>query len=137
MQPCTALNVYATCLLRNKHPPPPWLLHLCYCSLPSGTYPFPLRASIEGAYPGCPPSQCPGDRHVLAVDNYTCLLYEGYSCRAPSSLRGGLVTNTVICHPHRHKRFDWLSQCLGTACCRLLAQCAQTSKLLWHGDFCR
>lgn len=51
-----------------------------------GPYPFPLFARIEGAYPGCPPSLCPGDRHVLVRDNATCTLYEGYACTAPASM---------------------------------------------------
>jgi hypothetical protein len=54
----------------------------------NGTYPFPLNASIEGAYPGCPPSSCSGDRHVLALDNFTCTLWEAANCVAPSSLTG-------------------------------------------------
>lgn len=54
-----------------------------------GTYPFPLQAAIEGAYLGCSMSMCGGDRHVLAVDNYTCLLYESYNCSmAPASNSG-------------------------------------------------
>ncbi|WIA17663.1 hypothetical protein OEZ85_014466 [Tetradesmus obliquus] len=52
----------------------------------NGTYPFPLAAAIEGAYPGCPPSSCTGDRHVLAIDNATCTLWEAANCIAPSSL---------------------------------------------------
>lgn len=51
-----------------------------------GPYPFPLDAKIEGAYPGCAPNKCPGDRHVLALDNATCTLYEAYSCTAPASM---------------------------------------------------
>lgn len=41
-----------------------------------GPYPIPANASIEGAYPGCPVSTCLGDRHVVVLDNATCLLYE-------------------------------------------------------------
>ncbi len=41
-----------------------------------GHYPIPANASIEGAYQGCPPATCPGDRHVIVLDNATCLLYE-------------------------------------------------------------
>lgn len=63
----------------------------------AGTYPFPRNALIEGAYLGCPTEQCSGDRHVLAIDNYTCLLYEGYHCRAPSSNAGMLTTG--LCTP--------------------------------------
>lgn len=54
----------------------------------AGTYPFPLDAPIEGAYPGCNPATCRGDRHVLALDNATCLLHEGFDCRAPRSNAG-------------------------------------------------
>ena len=60
-----------------KHPPPaapsshhhgtPW---------GSGRYPFPPNASVEGAFPGCRLGACTGDRHVIALDNYTCTLYE-------------------------------------------------------------
>lgn len=57
----------------------------------NGTYPFPLAAAIEGAYPGCPPSSCTGDRHVLAIDNATCTLWEAANCIAPSSLAGEAV----------------------------------------------
>jgi hypothetical protein len=56
----------------------------------NGTYPFPLNASIEGAYPGCTPSSCSGDRHVLALDNFTCMLWEAAYCVAPTSLTGEL-----------------------------------------------
>lgn len=54
----------------------------------AGAYPFPLNAQVEGAWLGCKPDICSGDRHVLVRDNHTCLLYEGYSCRAPSSMSG-------------------------------------------------
>ncbi len=54
----------------------------------TGPYPFPLNASVEGAWLGCDPRVCSGDRHVLVRDNHTCLLYEGYSCRAPRSMTG-------------------------------------------------
>lgn len=53
-----------------------------------GAYPFPLNATVEGAWLGCDPDVCSGDRHVLVRDNHTCLLYEGYSCRAPASMAG-------------------------------------------------
>lgn len=39
---------------------------------PPGPYPFPINAKVEGAYPGCSPSVCSGDRHVLVRDNNTC-----------------------------------------------------------------
>ena len=51
-------------------------------------YPFPINAQVEGAWPGCNPNDCDGDRHVLARDNSTCLLYEAYFCRQPSSMSG-------------------------------------------------
>jgi hypothetical protein len=41
-----------------------------------GPYPFPANVPIEGAYPGCSFDDCPGDRHVLVVDDETCKLYE-------------------------------------------------------------
>jgi hypothetical protein len=53
-----------------------------------GPYPFPINAKIEGAWLGCSPSACSGDRHVLVRDNNTCMLYEGYACRAPTSMTG-------------------------------------------------
>ena len=31
---------------------------------------------------------CDTDRHVLAVDNYTCTLYEAWRCQAPSGPSG-------------------------------------------------
>lgn len=47
-----------------------------------GPYPFPgLTAKIEGGSP----TSCSGDCHVLAVQEGTCLLYEGYACSFTSS----------------------------------------------------
>ncbi|EFJ49544.1 hypothetical protein VOLCADRAFT_89861 [Volvox carteri f. nagariensis] len=49
-----------------------------------GGYPFPPNAPVEGAYPNCPGTPCGGDRHVLVVDNATCLLYETYRSFPPN-----------------------------------------------------
>jgi hypothetical protein len=49
----------------------------------SGRYPFPPNASVEGAFPGCRLGDCSGDRHVIALDSYTCMLYEGWLCDQP------------------------------------------------------
>jgi hypothetical protein len=54
----------------------PTLLH-------AGPYPFPPTAPVEGSYLGCPDATCGGDRHVLAVGNATCLLYEAYRSMPP------------------------------------------------------
>ena len=54
----------------------------------AGNYPFPANATIEGAYPGCPPSTCSSDRHVLVLDNSTCMLYETYYSVSPASVDG-------------------------------------------------
>ncbi len=56
-----------------------------------GGYPFPPDAPVEGAYLNCPDVPCGGDRHVLLVDNATCLLYEGWRrfvCCASGHPRG-------------------------------------------------
>ena len=50
----------------------------------SGAYPFPAAAPIEGAYPGCSLADCDTDRHVIALDNATCTLYEAWRCEAPA-----------------------------------------------------
>ena len=68
----------------SKHPPCHLHLHPTGMPFGSGRYPFPPNASIEGAYPGCSMADCNGDRHVLALDNYTCTLYEAWKCEAPS-----------------------------------------------------
>ncbi|KXZ43751.1 hypothetical protein GPECTOR_81g201 [Gonium pectorale] len=51
---------------------------------PPAGVPFPPSAPVEGAYPGCPEPACGGDRHVLVVDNATCLLYETWRSFPPS-----------------------------------------------------
>jgi hypothetical protein len=55
----------------------------------SGRYPFPVDAPIEAAYPGCSMTECDTDRHVIAIDNYTCTLYEAWRCQEPASAAGG------------------------------------------------
>jgi hypothetical protein len=54
----------------------------------SGRYPFPLDAPIEGAYPGCSMTACNTDRHVIAIDNATCILYEAWRCQEPPGPAG-------------------------------------------------
>jgi hypothetical protein len=50
----------------------------------TGRYPFPYDAPIEGTYPGCNTPACnANDRHVIAVDNATCKLYEAWRCFTP------------------------------------------------------
>lgn len=49
------------------------------------TYPFPTNASVEGAYLQCPDRICGGDRHVLVVDNTTCMLYESWRSFSPGT----------------------------------------------------
>ena len=44
--------------------------------LSPNAFPFPANAPVEGAYTYCPDNVCGGDRHVLIVDNGTCMLYE-------------------------------------------------------------
>lgn len=83
-----------------------------------GAYPFPLNATVEGAWLGCDPDVCSGDRHVLVRDNHTCLLYEGYSCRAPASMAGKLSTGTGL-RAARCRRIAWVQPASHTRapCC--------------------
>lgn len=60
-------------------------------------------ALVEGAYPGCDPDDCGGDRHVLALDNATCTLYELYNAarwgngwRADSGAKFDLISNKYV-----------------------------------------
>ena len=53
---------------------PPLILFLCRLSSPL-VYPIPSNANVEGSYLNCPDSICGGDRHVLVIDNSTCMLY--------------------------------------------------------------
>ncbi|PNH08902.1 hypothetical protein TSOC_004508 [Tetrabaena socialis] len=55
---------------------------------PSG-FPFPATAPVEGAYLNCPDASCGGDRHVLVVDNATCLLYETWRSFPPALVASG------------------------------------------------
>ncbi|KAG2434080.1 hypothetical protein HXX76_007808 [Chlamydomonas incerta] len=47
-------------------------------------WPIPPTAPVEGAYPNCPPASCGGDRHILVLDNATCLLTEAWRAVPPS-----------------------------------------------------
>ena len=58
-----------------------------------GLYPIPANASIEGTYLGCSVNDCNGDRHVIVVDNSTCLLYELYYSVPPSTPSGTWEAN--------------------------------------------
>ncbi|KAG2445606.1 hypothetical protein HXX76_000217 [Chlamydomonas incerta] len=51
---------------------------------PNSTFPFPPDTPVEGAYANCPDATCGGDRHILVVDNATCLLYEAWRSFPPS-----------------------------------------------------
>ncbi|KAG2453896.1 hypothetical protein HYH02_002102 [Chlamydomonas schloesseri] len=52
-------------------------------SSPAG-WPIPPTAPVEGAYANCPPASCGGDRHILVVDNATCLLNEAWRAVPPA-----------------------------------------------------
>lgn len=54
--------------------------------LSPNAFPIPPSAPIEGAYPGCPADYCDGDRHVIVLDNATCMLYEAYRRYVPRML---------------------------------------------------
>ena len=47
------------------------------------SYPFSSDSPVEGAYLNCPPSSCSGDRHVIVLDNSTCMLYETWHSNPP------------------------------------------------------
>ena len=59
-------------------------------------YPFPRNASIEGAYLNCPDSACPGDRHVLVIDNSTCMLYESWRSFGPGTTGQGWLVDIAV-----------------------------------------
>ncbi|KAG2482352.1 hypothetical protein HYH03_018702 [Edaphochlamys debaryana] len=52
-------------------------------------YPFPAPAPVEGAWTNCPDATCGGDRHVLVIDNATCLLYETWRTFPPALTASG------------------------------------------------
>ena len=59
------------------------------------SYPFPFNVAVEGSYLNCPDSICSGDRHVLVIDNSTCMLYETWRSFPPGvAAQGGAVYNT-------------------------------------------
>lgn len=69
-----------------------------------GPFPIPHNASIEGAVEGCSPAQCPGDRHVLVIDEETCVAYEmwhaepkpnGQGWRCDAAARFNLTSNRL------------------------------------------
>ena len=68
---------------QHRWPPASTLLSTPGVPMGSGRYPYPNNAPIELAYPGCSLAACPSDRHVLAVDNYTCSLFVSWKCQAP------------------------------------------------------
>ncbi|GLI68052.1 hypothetical protein VaNZ11_012347 [Volvox africanus] len=74
--------------------------------LPGG-YPFPSNATVEGAYNNCPDNPCGGDRHVLVVDNATCLLYETWRSFPPS------VTGTGRWQADQVSRFNLSRNAVG------------------------
>ncbi|GIL52654.1 hypothetical protein Vafri_8455 [Volvox africanus] len=74
--------------------------------LPGG-YPFPPNATVEGAYKNCPDNPCGGDRHVLIVDNATCLLYETWRSFPPS------VTGTGRWQADQVSRFNLSRNAVG------------------------
>eukprot|EP00195_Chlamydomonas_chlamydogama_P010507 CAMPEP_0202898854 /NCGR_PEP_ID=MMETSP1392-20130828/7259_1 /ASSEMBLY_ACC=CAM_ASM_000868 /TAXON_ID=225041 /ORGANISM="Chlamydomonas chlamydogama, Strain SAG 11-48b" /LENGTH=1673 /DNA_ID=CAMNT_0049584895 /DNA_START=265 /DNA_END=5289 /DNA_ORIENTATION=+ len=77
-----------------------------------GPYPYPLDAPIEGSFLGCDPNECDGDRHVLVVDNATCLLYETWQARRPTgSSRQWVASNGAVFNLTNNKLrpFGWTS----------------------------
>jgi hypothetical protein len=59
-------------------------------------YPIPPDAPIEGASLNCPDAVCPGDRHVLVVDNATCTLYEMWRSFPPGMSGSSWVSDIAV-----------------------------------------
>lgn len=50
--------------------------------------PYPDDTPVQNAYLNCPDETCHGDRHSIAIDNSTCILYETFRTFSPN-ITGG------------------------------------------------
>ena len=59
-------------------------------------YPIPLTAPVEGSALNCPDTVCPGDRHVIIIDNSTCMLYETFRSFPPGVTGGSWEVDIAV-----------------------------------------